>query len=110
MYRDLESIPVITHFVFRTGRTLELSVQIEGETDNVIPKEREYHIFMKGVGKVTDVQLRSDTTLEYAHSYEQEKDELHICFHGGNEKQFTIHVQTESECAAAHDKTQCRMI
>lgn len=95
--------PVITHFVFRTGRTLELSVQIEGETDNVIPKDREYHICMKGVGKVTDVKPQSDTMPEYTHSYEQEKHELHICFRGGNEKQFTIHVQTEGECSVAYD-------
>lgn len=108
----LTAEPVITHFTFRTGSTLELSVQIEGQAEGVIPPDREYHIHIEGVGAITDVELQGDGPSEHTWGYDAENSELHICFCGSGARQFLFRVQAEDVQPAVHrrERTVYRLL
>lgn len=92
----MDSEPVITHFDFRTGKILELSICTEGRTEGVIPPEREYLIHMRGIGEVTRVELSGDSSGETTWSYDREKSEMYIRFYGKGARQHILRIQAES--------------
>lgn len=99
----MDGKPVITHFIFETGSILKLSVQIEGQMEGIIPAEREYHICVEGVGEVSDVKVCAEEPIKFTQSYDQKKSELTICFCGGENHQFTLQIQTQSQPSAVYN-------
>jgi len=93
----------ITHFTFTAGKTAELSIQIEGETDGVIPDDRVYDVCIKGIKEPSDVYFENLDNMDYTQDYDSEKKVLRICFKGGNNKQFQIRIQTENGQIAKQD-------
>lgn len=109
MYEDAceESIgesPVITRFAYVAGKTAELSIQVEGEAEGVIPEDRTYEIYIKGISEPKNIVFVSNDSLEYSYYYDAEKKEIKICFCGGIERKFVIQIQTQDEKIIGQDK------
>lgn len=104
--KDTEAEPVITHFVFTSGKTAEFTIQIEGETEGVIPQDRTYSICIKGVDSPEKVTFISDVNKEYTIRYDFEKKELIILFCGGCEKKYKIQIELKSAQIMEPDKMQ----
>lgn len=95
--------PVVTRFTFTAGKTAKFSIQIEGESEGVIPKDRSYDICLKGVNEPVSVAFE-DSTVEFTQNYDVEKKELRICFNGQDKKQFAIQIQMKDEQVVNRDK------
>lgn len=109
MYEDscdesVDTTPVITHFTFTAGKTAELSIQIENEPAGVIPKDRTYDIYIKGISAPESIIFTSNESLEFEQHYDAEKKEIHIHFCGGSERKFVVQIQTQSENIMGQDK------
>ena len=104
--KDTSAAPVITHFEFKAGKKAEISIQINGETEGVIPENRVYDICVKGMDAPENVVFVSDTAKEFTYSYDAEKKELTISFCGNAEKKFVIQIETADDTVVGPDKKQ----
>ena len=100
----MDAAPVITHFAFKSGKTAELSIRVEGEAKGVIPENRSYDIYIKGISKPEKIVVSSDEMIEYAEHYDEEKKEYRIHFCGKKERNIVIQIQTQSEEIAGLNK------
>lgn len=109
MYEDscdesVDATPVITHFAYKAGKTAELSIQVEGEAEGVIPENRMYDICIKGICEPENIVFASNESIEFTQHYDSEKKEIRISFCGGKERNIVIQIHTQSEQIAGLDK------
>lgn len=71
--------PVITHFRFATGKEAVFTIELEGETEGIIPEGRIYSVCICGVEEPTEALLDSGL-VELSRMYDPVKRQFHLCF------------------------------
>lgn len=96
--------PVITHFAFKAGRTAELTITVEGESEGIIPADRGYEVHIKG----TDIPLHIALSdgIAFEQSYDAKKKELTVSFSAGNCRSIRMEIETSTADIAAPEKKQ----
>lgn len=93
-----------SNFTFQHGKTSVFSMEITGEQEIVIPKERQYRICLIGVEEPEAILTEGEGTLEQF--YDRENKTVTVLFSGRGQRKFTINFVQENETIAAPDKEQ----
>ena len=102
MYEDREeegrkADPVVTHFKFTSGKTAEVHIQIEGETEGVIPDKRCYDIHISGIAEPSQIVFADNASVQFSQSYNAERKEINIRFCGENLRDINIQIRLQDE-------------
>lgn len=101
---DREAAPVITHFQFISGKTAEIRIQIEGESEGVIPDKRSYDIHIRGIAEPSQIVFAGDVSEQFTQSYSSERKEINVRFCGENCKDINIRIQLQDEKITVPEK------
>ena len=94
--------PVITHFAFTSGKKATLSIELEGETEGVIPDGRIYDIRLCGVEEPKEVSLDSGLAQLYR-GYDADKRQFCLRFRGDGRRRMELRFTTETGAAVGRD-------
>lgn len=102
-YQQVE--PVISHITFVHGEHARFRIIIDGEAERVIPNDREYDIYFRGVFAPTAIKVLQGETV-ISDSYNAQKRELRVTFAGGKCREFEIEIQWENPGIVTPDKKE----
>ena len=98
--REAES--VITHIKYKSGKETELSIDLEGKMEGVIPEGRIYDVRIQGVEEPTSVMLETGT--EIMRSYDAERHEFRLRLDSNGLRSIKLRLHLENSHAIGRDK------
>lgn len=100
LYEDQDSHTAVTRIRFQPGAEAAISLELTGNVETVIPKNRRYHLAVRGVDTVKNVVF-GDGAGEW--HYEAASKTLHIFFSENGCRKYQITFHTETGNVAAPD-------
>ena len=85
LYEDDGGEAVITRFRFKAGETAQLTAEVIGDAEGVIPENRVCHLVFRGMAEPAEVRINGEAA---AWRYDAQKREVHVstvCGRGGFE-------------------------
>lgn len=93
--------PVITRFSFRPGKTVTVSMDVEGERTGVIPEDRVYDLHIHGIVCPENVKVSGGTILDQRYDDEKKVLTIRACAEGS---QLQVQVETTVQAIVEQDR------
>jgi len=101
--------PVITTFSFKAGKEAVLSMKVSENPEGVIPKNRSYHVRIRGIRQLKSVEYHVDgQKVQVETGYDQAMQEAIISITGEEIKEFTCQIKCHSEVVQSERKEVIR--
>lgn len=100
---EMETEAVVTRFAFTAGKIAELSIETEGNTDGVIPRDRRYDVRIHGIAEPHQIVFAVQD-IAFTSAYDSGKKELRICFGGENLSSIRMEFHTPDAAIVGQDK------
>ena len=92
---DSNAQPIISHFRFTSGKSAVLTIELDGDTEHVIPEERIYDIRICGVEEPKEVLLDSGL-VKLSSEYDAVKRQFCLRFCGYRQHMIQVHFTLET--------------